>query len=87
MRRPSRDQSRRLCYAENHIGLAKKYAETSAEWFSDSGLPRLCISAGRFVTSGHEGRPCVFTTALKLLDDFWREVKRTLDEKGIPNDL
>jgi hypothetical protein len=28
-----------------------------------------------------------FTTALQLLHDFWREVKRTLDEKGIPNDL
>ena len=38
-------------------------------------------------TSDDEGRPYVFTTALKLLDDFWREVKRTLDEKDIPNDL
>jgi hypothetical protein len=28
-----------------------------------------------------------FATALQLLHDFWREVKRTLDEKGIPNDL
>ena len=24
---------------------------------------------------------------VKLLDDFWREVKRTLDERDIPNDL
>jgi hypothetical protein len=34
-----------------------------------------------------QGRPYHFTTALQLLDDFWREVKRTLDEKDIPNDL
>jgi hypothetical protein len=38
-------------------------------------------------TPGDKGRPYEFTTAMKLLDDFWREVKRTLDEKGIPNDL
>ncbi len=38
-------------------------------------------------TTRDKGRPYEFTTALKLLDDFWREVKRTLDEKGIPNDL
>lgn len=33
------------------------------------------------------GRPYAFTTATQLLDDFWQEVKRTLDEKGIPHDL
>ena len=33
------------------------------------------------------GRPYKFTTALQLLDDFWREVKRVMDERGIPNDL
>jgi hypothetical protein len=33
------------------------------------------------------GRPYKFTTAIKLLDDFWREVKRTLDEKDIPHDV
>jgi hypothetical protein len=38
-------------------------------------------------TMDDEGRPHEFTTALKLLDDFWREVKRTLDDKDIPNDL
>jgi hypothetical protein len=38
-------------------------------------------------TAEDEGRPYAFTTSLKLLDDFWQEVKRTLDEKGIPNDL
>ncbi len=38
-------------------------------------------------TEGDPGRPYPFTTAGQLLDDFWREVKRTLDEKGIPNDL
>jgi hypothetical protein len=36
----------------------------------------------------HEiGRPYKFTTALQLLDDSWREVKRVMDERGIPNDL
>ena len=34
-----------------------------------------------------KGSPYDFTTAARLLDDFWREVKRTLDEKGIRNDL
>jgi hypothetical protein len=38
-------------------------------------------------TEHDEGRPYGFTTAIKLLDDFWREVKRTLDEKDIPHDL
>jgi hypothetical protein len=33
------------------------------------------------------GRPYEFTTPLKLLKDFFREVKRVLDERGIPNDL
>jgi hypothetical protein len=33
------------------------------------------------------GSPYSFTTVVQLLDDFWREVKRTLDEQGIPNDL
>lgn len=38
-------------------------------------------------TPKDKGRPYSFTTAAQLLDDFWREVKRTLDEKEIPNDL
>lgn len=38
-------------------------------------------------TADDEGRPYEFTTALKLLDDFWREVRRALDERNIPNDL
>jgi hypothetical protein len=33
------------------------------------------------------GRPYAFTTATQLLDDFWREVKRVMTEKEIPNDL
>jgi hypothetical protein len=33
------------------------------------------------------GSPYHFTNAMQLLDDFWAEVKRTLDEKRIPNDL
>ena len=38
-------------------------------------------------TDDDRGRPYAFTTASQLLEDFWREVKRSLDEKGIPNDL
>lgn len=38
-------------------------------------------------TEADPGRPYAFTTASQLLEDFWREVKRTLDEKGISNDL
>ena len=38
-------------------------------------------------TGKDKGRPYNFTTAIQLLDDFWKEVRRTLDEKGIPNDL
>ena len=38
-------------------------------------------------TTNDQGAVYEFTTALQLLHDFWREVKRTLDEKGIPNDL
>ena len=33
------------------------------------------------------GRPYSFTTATRLLEDFWTEVKRVMNEKGIPNDL
>lgn len=33
------------------------------------------------------GRPYAFTTAAQLLEDFWREVKRAMDEREIPNDL
>jgi hypothetical protein len=33
------------------------------------------------------GSPYDFTTVERLLEDFWREVKRALDERGIPNDL
>jgi hypothetical protein len=33
------------------------------------------------------GRPYEFKSPLKLLEDFWSEVKRLLDERRIPNDL
>src|SRR5437763_17130989 len=33
------------------------------------------------------GRTYAFTTAMQLLEDFWREVKRVMTEKGIPHDL
>jgi Family of unknown function (DUF6516) len=36
---------------------------------------------------GYPGRPNSFTTAAQLLEDFWREVKRVMDERKIPNDL
>jgi hypothetical protein len=38
-------------------------------------------------TEKDRGRPYNFTTAAQLLDDFWKEVKKTLDEKGIRHDL
>lgn len=38
-------------------------------------------------TAKDKGRPYNFTTAVQLLEDFWQEVKRTLDEKEIPHDL
>jgi hypothetical protein len=38
-------------------------------------------------TEKDKGRPYDFTTVVQLLDDFWKEVRRTLNEKGIPNDL
>jgi hypothetical protein len=38
-------------------------------------------------TANDRGRPYAFTTAAKLLEDFWREVKRAMNERGIPNDL
>lgn len=38
-------------------------------------------------TEKDPGRPYRFTTAVQLLEDFWREVKRVMTEKGIPNDL
>ena len=34
-----------------------------------------------------EGYVVEFTSVSQLLEDFWREVKRVMDEKGIPNDL
>ncbi len=36
---------------------------------------------------GDRGQPYEFTTPMNLLEDFFREVKRVLDERGIPNDL
>ena len=38
-------------------------------------------------TEDDPGRPYVFTTVAQLLDDFWREVKRVMKERRIPNDL
>ena len=38
-------------------------------------------------TEKDKGRPYNFTTAVQLLDDFWKGVRRALDEKGIQHDL
>jgi hypothetical protein len=38
-------------------------------------------------TTSDTARPYEFATATRLLDDFWREVKRTLDERPIPHTL
>jgi Family of unknown function (DUF6516) len=38
-------------------------------------------------TETDPGRPYQFTTSAQLLEDFWSEVKRVMNEKGIPNDL
>ena len=34
-------------------------------------------------TGDDPGRPYAFSTAAQLLDDFWREVRRSLRERGI----
>ena len=33
------------------------------------------------------GRPYAFTTATQLLEDFWNEVRRVMNERGIAHDL
>jgi len=38
-------------------------------------------------TQKDPGRPYDFTTAARLLEDFWGEVRRTLDAKGIAHGL
>jgi hypothetical protein len=38
-------------------------------------------------TEDDPGRPYDFTSAAQLLDDFWSEVRRVMDEKGILHDL
>jgi len=38
-------------------------------------------------TETDPGRPYPFTSAMQLLDDFWREVKRVMNERGIVNGL
>ena len=38
-------------------------------------------------TEKDKGRPYDFTTADRLLDDFWKQVKRVLDERGIAHTL
>jgi hypothetical protein len=38
-------------------------------------------------TGNDTGSPYTFTTAANVIEDFWREVKRALDEKGIQHDL
>ena len=57
--------------------------ERKAVGISVSALPTTIGIERRRIT----GRPYNFTTAAQLLSDFWREVKRILNEKEIPNDL
>ena len=38
-------------------------------------------------TGKDSGRPYQFTTAVQLLEDFWQEVKRVMNEKGLSHDL
>ncbi len=38
-------------------------------------------------TEKDAGRPYRFINAVQLLEDFWHEVKRVMNEKGICNDL
>ena len=38
-------------------------------------------------TADDPGRPYGFTTDAQLLEDFWSQVRRTMDERNIPNDL
>jgi hypothetical protein len=38
-------------------------------------------------TENDQGRLYEFTTAMQLLDDFWSEVKRVLNERGTSNDV
>ena len=74
-------------------------AALSSFWFTRGfireGRARLTAAMARFAgrlgqglrAEADRGRPYGFTTATRLLDDFWREVKRVMAEKGIPNDL
>ena len=67
-------------------------------WVRFNNAHAVARPGGRFVkdsraydhwhrSAGDPGRPYAFTTAAQLLEDFWREVKRAMDERGIPNDL
>ncbi len=38
-------------------------------------------------TERDKGQPYPFSTAAQLLADFWREVKQSMQDRGIPNDL
>jgi len=38
-------------------------------------------------TEKDKGRSYDFTSAAQLLDDFWTEVRRVLNERNVPNDL
>jgi hypothetical protein len=78
--------------------LVLRLKKDGAPWVRFDNAHRVETGGGRYRgkraahdhwhrTSKDRGRPYEFTTAIQLLDDFWREVKRTLDEKGIPNDL
>jgi len=57
------------------------------EWLGGKYVKRPVAYDHWHQTEDDEGRSYVFTTAAQLLNDFWREVKRAMNERGIPNDL
>jgi hypothetical protein len=56
----------------------------------DGGLPWVRFDNAHAVDKGGRGyrrKRVAYDHWHRTEDDFWKEVRRTLDEKGIPNDL
>ena len=69
-----------------------------APWVKFDNAHAVPRPGGRFVkgsdaydhwhrTERDPGRLYAFTTAAQLIEDFWNEVRRVMNERGIPNDL
>jgi hypothetical protein len=92
-------RTRRTLQRPHGISYALVFRPPSGEPFVRfDNAHRIKRPGGRFVKAsqtfdhwhreeGDPGRPYSFTTATQLLEDFWREVKRAMDERKIPNDL